>query len=158
MSKLVLEILVQKFEVEFVGGDRIVQPRLFTDGLNVFVFDVNGVFPKLLEFCPGEFVVCAVFQLDVEFKVIHQPGLCEVAGTGNDPTHVPVFLNEGHDVELGVDVLRRIRLDLKLPALQPLQELHHPLFNVPAVFGLDHLVNQQIGKVFLRFRVGKLQF
>ena len=129
------EILVEELQVEFVGRE-LREGRFDFDGRDVILGHVHGLGPKLVELLEGEVVVGAVLQLDVELQIVLQARLGEVARTGDDAAFVAVALVERHDVELGVNALRRISADFQFAGLDPLHELADAVFNVRTVAGL----------------------
>lgn len=56
-----------------------------------------------------------------------------------------------------MDIFCWVRFNLQLFTLQPLLKSHYSLFYVFAILCLFHFANQQLGKVFFGFSVGKRQ-
>ena len=107
--------------------------RFDFDGRDVILGHIHGLGPKLVKLLDGEVVVRTVFQLDIEFEIILQARLGEIAGAGDDATLIAVAVLECHDVELGVNALGRVSANFKFTRLDPLHELADPIFNVRAV-------------------------
>ena len=69
--QLIPEVLVQEFEIKLIGRE-MSERRTVDDGVFVRLRDIHGHSPKLVKLGDGEIIVGAVFQFDVELKIVLQ--------------------------------------------------------------------------------------
>ena len=154
---LFLEVFIEELEVELVRRDGVIQPGSALNGFKIFVFDIYCICPEFLKFGQGKFVVGSVLEFNIEFQIVHKAGLSKVAGAGYHSADVFVTLDKGHDIQLGVDVLRWVGFNLQLTVAKPFQELVYPLFEISAILRTFHLIGYGIGKFLFRLSVGEFK-
>ncbi len=110
--------------------------RAIDDGVFVRFGNIHRHRPKLFELGDGEIIVGAVFQFDIEFKIVLQSGLGKVARPRDHAAFIHEPLVEGHDIDLRMEFLAWVGLDLQLAGTNPLYKLVDARFHHCAVGGM----------------------
>ena len=82
------------------------------------------------------FVIRPVLQFDIEFQIVLQARLGQIARARDDAAFVPVAVRESHDVDLRVQVVRGVGSDCRLTGANPLDEFVNAGFNAIRMIGM----------------------
>src|SRR5438552_1295876 len=77
------------------------------------VCEITSELPQFIKLRESEFVVSASLELDVKLEIIEKAGLSEITGTRDYAAFVAIAFGKRHDIDLCVQVLRRMRLDFQ---------------------------------------------